>query len=81
MRKLIALLLAALMLSGMLAVAETAADAAEPAQEAPVSYDVIYSSPQLRWDLYQAVGAPEIKDLNGLLDVLEEIHKIHPTEW
>ncbi len=42
--------------------------------------DVIYSSPQLRWDLYQAVGAPEIKDLDGLLDVLAEIHKIHPTE-
>ena len=42
--------------------------------------DVIYSSPQLRWDLYKAIGAPEIKDLDGLLDALEEIHKIHPTE-
>ena len=42
--------------------------------------DVIYSSPQLRWDLYQAVGAPEIKDLDGLLEVLAAIHEIHPTE-
>lgn len=41
--------------------------------------NVIYSSPMLRWDLYDAVGKPEIKDLEGLLDVLEEIHKIHPT--
>ncbi len=42
------------------------------------SQDVIYSSPQLRWDLYQKIGAPEIKDLNGLLDALAEIQKIHP---
>ena len=42
--------------------------------------DVIYSSPQLRWDLYEAVGAPEIPDLDGLLDVLAKIHEIHPTE-
>ena len=47
---------------------------------ATLTDDVIYSSPMLRWDLYQAVGAPEIKDLDGLLDVLAEIHKIHPTE-
>ncbi len=43
------------------------------------SQDVIYSSPQLRWDLYQAIGAPVIQDLNGLLDALEAIQKIHPT--
>jgi multiple sugar transport system substrate-binding protein/putative aldouronate transport system substrate-binding protein len=42
------------------------------------SQDVIYSSPQLRWDLYQKIGAPEIKDLNGLLDALAEIQKVHP---
>ncbi len=46
----------------------------------PTSYsqDVIYSSPQLRWDLYNAIGAPEIADLNGLLDALAEMQKIHP---
>ena len=55
---------------------------AEMTDTSPVSLtdDVIYSSPQLRWDLYQAVGAPEIKDLDGLLDVLAKIHEIHPTE-
>ena len=47
---------------------------------ADLTDDVIYSSPQLRWDLYNAVGAPEIKDLDGLLDVLAAIHEIHPTE-
>jgi len=47
---------------------------------ADLTDDVIYSSPMLRWDLYQAVGAPEIKDLDGLLDVLAKIHEIHPTE-
>lgn len=46
----------------------------------PTSYsqDVIYSSPLLRWDLYNAIGAPEIADLKGLLDALEAIQKIHP---
>ncbi len=41
--------------------------------------DVIYSSPMLRWDLYKQIGAPEIKDLDGLLDALAKIHEIHPT--
>ena len=55
---------------------------AEMTDTSPVTLtdDVIYSSPQLRWDLYKAVGAPEIKDLDGLLDVLAAIHEIHPTE-
>ena len=55
---------------------------AEMTDTSPTSLtdDVIYSSPQLRWDLFQAVGAPEIKDLDGLLDVLAKIHEIHPTE-
>ena len=41
--------------------------------------DVIYSSPMLRWDLYKAVGAPELKNLDDLLDVLKKIHEIHPV--
>ena len=47
----------------------------------PTSFsdDVIYSSPLLRWDLYQAVGAPDIADLNGLLDVLAEMMEKYPT--
>ena len=42
------------------------------------SQDVIYSSPLLRWDLYNAIGAPDIADLDGLLDALAAIQKIHP---
>ena len=47
----------------------------------PTSYsqDTIYSSPQLRWDLYNEIGAPEIKDLEGLLDVLQEMKEKFPT--
>ncbi|MBO4782322.1 MAG: sugar ABC transporter substrate-binding protein [Lachnospiraceae bacterium] len=41
--------------------------------------DTIYSSPMLRWDLYQELGAPEIKDLKGLLDVLKQMKDKHPT--
>lgn len=43
------------------------------------SEDTIYSSPMLRWDLYQELGAPEIKDLQGLLDVLKQMKDKHPT--
>ena len=41
--------------------------------------EMIYSSPQLRWDLYKAVGSPDIKDADDLLNVLAQIHEIHPT--
>ena len=43
------------------------------------SQETIYSSPLLRWDLYNAIGAPEIKDLEGLLDVLQEMKEKFPT--
>ena len=47
----------------------------------PTSYsqDVIYSSPLLRWDYYSELGCPEIKDLDGLVDVLGQMQKAHPT--
>lgn len=47
----------------------------------PTSYsqDVIYSSPLLRWDLYSELGCPDIEDLDGLLDVLEDMMEAHPT--
>ncbi len=41
--------------------------------------DTIYSSPMLRWDLYQELGAPDIKDLDGLLDILKQMKDKHPT--
>ena len=47
----------------------------------PTSYsqDVIYSSPLLRWDYYSELGAPDIADLDGLVDVLGQIQAAHPT--
>ncbi|MBQ3790913.1 MAG: sugar ABC transporter substrate-binding protein [Lachnospiraceae bacterium] len=47
----------------------------------PTSYsqDVIYSSPLLRWDYYSELGMPEIKDLDGLVDVLKQMQDAHPT--
>lgn len=44
-----------------------------------VTTERIYSLPQLRWDLYNKIGAPEIKDLDGLLDAFVELRKVHPT--
>lgn len=43
------------------------------------SQEEIYSSPLLRWDLYKELGYPEIADLDGLLDVLEQMMKAHPV--
>lgn len=43
------------------------------------SQDVIYSSPLLRWDLYTGIGAPDIADLEGLLDVLAQMKEKYPT--
>ena len=43
------------------------------------SDDVVYSSPMLRWDLYDAVGAPDIADLDGLLDTIKKIQDANPT--
>ena len=53
----------------------------EMTNTSPTSYtqDVIYSSPMLRWDLYSELGCPEIADLDGLLDVLEDMMEAHPT--
>ena len=47
----------------------------------PTSYsqDVIYSSPLLRWDYYKELGMPDIKDLDGLADVLAQMQEAHPT--
>ena len=44
-----------------------------------VTDENIYSSPLLRWDLYSELGCPDIADLEGLLDVLEQMMQNHPT--
>ena len=41
--------------------------------------DMIYSSPQLRWDLYTEIGRPELNNLDDLLDALKQIQDAHPT--
>ncbi|MBR4058988.1 MAG: hypothetical protein IKK03_04020 [Lachnospiraceae bacterium] len=35
---------------------------------------------KLRWDVYEEIGAPEIKDYWDLIDVMEEMLKAHPQE-
>ena len=35
---------------------------------------------KIRWDVYEEIGAPEIKDYWDLIDVMEEMYKAHPTE-
>ena len=44
-----------------------------------VTQERIYSLPQLRWDLYNKIGAPELKNLDDLLNAFVELRKIHPT--
>nr|MBR4281153.1 sugar ABC transporter substrate-binding protein [Clostridia bacterium] len=53
----------------------------EMADTSPVTLtDVeIYSSPMLRWDQYSAVGRPEMKNLQDLLNTLKLIHDKFPT--
>lgn len=34
---------------------------------------------KLRWDVYEEIGAPEIKDIWGLIDVMEQMMKKRPT--
>ena len=35
--------------------------------------------PKLKWDVYEAIGAPEITDLWGLLDIAEDMLEYMPT--
>lgn len=43
------------------------------------SEDTVYISPMLPWDYYTEIGAPELKNLDDLLDAMEKIQKAHPT--
>ncbi len=53
----------------------------EMTNTSPTSFsdDVVYSSPLLRWDLYSGIGAPDIKDLDGLIAALKEMMDKYPT--
>ena len=35
--------------------------------------------PYVRWDAYKAIGYPEIKDMDGLLDVMKQMQEAVPT--
>lgn len=47
----------------------------------PTAYEDahVYTYPRMGWDMYQEVGAPDLKNLDDLLDCLEAIQKAHPT--
>ena len=53
----------------------------EMTNTSPTSFsdDVVYSSPMLRWDLYSGIGAPDIADLDGLIDALKAMMDANPT--
>jgi len=38
----------------------------------------VYSYPRMGWDMYNEVGAPELKNTDDLLDCLSAIQKAHP---
>ncbi len=42
------------------------------------SEELAYSSPIMPWDYYKGIGAPEIKNLNDLMNVLDQMHKKYP---
>ncbi len=44
-----------------------------------VTAEDIYSSPRLRWDLYTQIGAPDIKNLDGLVDTLKKMMEVAPV--
>lgn len=47
----------------------------------PTEYkeDTVYTMPRLEWDHYVEVGAPEMKNLDDLLDTLKKIQDAYPT--
>lgn len=51
----------------------------EPATEPSEGLEPTFG-PYLRWDYYGKLGYPEIKDMNGLLDVLEDMQELARNE-
>ncbi len=54
---------------------------AEMNSNGPTEYkeDTVYTMPRLEWDHYVEVGAPEMKNLDDLLDTLKKIQDAYPT--
>lgn len=43
------------------------------------SHDAFFYTWDARWDLYEQLGHPEVKNLDDLLDVLEDMQELQPT--
>ena len=43
------------------------------------SHDAFFYTWDARWDLYEQLGHPEVKNLDDLLDVLEDMQALQPT--
>ncbi len=41
--------------------------------------DAADDQPMVRWDLFEQIGAPDLADMDAMLDALAKIHEIHPT--
>lgn len=54
---------------------------AEMNSNGPTAYveDTVYSTPRLAWDYYNEIGAPELNNLDDLLNALKAIQDAHPT--
>ncbi len=54
---------------------------AEMNSNGPTEYkeDTVYTMPRMEWDHYVEVGAPEMKNLDDLLDTLKKIQDAYPT--
>ena len=54
---------------------------AEMNSNGPTEYmeDTVLSMPRLAWDYYTEIGAPEMNNLDDLLNVLKQIQDAHPT--
>ena len=44
------------------------------------SHDAFFYTWDIRWDLYQQLGHPEVKDLEDLMSVLKQMKEICPTD-
>lgn len=44
------------------------------------SHDVFFYTWDIRWDLYKQLGYPEVKNLDDLMDVLEQMKEICPSD-
>lgn len=50
------------------------------AVSSPAGHDAFFYTWDIRWDLYQQLGYPEVNNLDDLITVFEEMKKICPTD-